>query len=207
MNIISDFNENLKKYDIYKTKFKNDIFFCVRENFDNNNQFGDCIFRKYEDAKFHADLMKSNEIKNKEFRKKQDDAVKFEELRKAEKAAKNRAKSRLIIDYDMINTYPKMKKGKIKNLLQKKIRFSDGGIYSWAELVESNKYIKTEIAEIPAVKWNRTKYNRMDNREQLEYEKRMKEKKTEYRLLTDDDMFLKIPKMLFDIIIKNENIY
>ena len=46
---------------------------------------------------------------------------------------------------------------------------------------------KVEEKEVPAIQFNRAKYNRMDGFEQQAYDKRLAEKKIEYRLTTDKE--------------------
>lgn len=44
-----------------------------------------------------------------------------------------------------------------------------------------------KIDQVPSVKWNRRKFNRMDYKEQWEYEKRLTRTKPQYQLYYPDD--------------------
>lgn len=54
-----------------------------------------------------------------------------------------------------------------------------------------------EIKEVPAVEYNRTKFNRMTGWEQEQYEKRLNEKKTQYRAVKDNSILV-LSKIEYD---------
>jgi hypothetical protein len=55
------------------------------------------------------------------------------------------------------------------------------------------------IVTEPRVQYNRRKWNRMDSREQAEYEKKLKGTKTTYGYGTEE-VFIPIPKLVFDVL-------
>jgi hypothetical protein len=83
--------------------------------------------------------------------------------------------------------------------LDKQYRFSHG-VDTLRGMIAAGKFSHAEAASVPRVEYNRHKWNRMNAREQAEYERKMKETKTEYRLIyaADPDRFIAAPKMVFD---------
>ena len=79
----------------------------------------------------------------------------------------------------------------------KKYRFENGFTGTYLEAIDSGMFIKSDIRTVPKYQYNRIKYNRMDNREQREYEEKLKENKTEYRVYVDNDSFFTVPKRDF----------
>ena len=107
--------------------------------------------------------------------------------------------AKIAVDENIIDNLTPMQKGRINKLLDKQIS-NNGNSTTWRDLINSGKYIRKEKEEVAKIEYNRRKYNRMDWDEQRVYNQKLKEKKTEYRLYTDDDIYLKIPKTLFDVI-------
>lgn len=84
-------------------------------------------------------------------------------------------------------------------ILDKKIRV-DSEILTRREWMEKMKNLGHSVKEciVPAIQHNRIKYNRMGIDEQKAHEKRLAEKKTEYRLYTADTEFYTITKTEFN---------
>ena len=105
----------------------------------------------------------------------------------------------LRINQSHLNSLTPMQRGRVEKTLSQKYN-TCLGIMTLREYLESGRFTKVEKAEVPAVEWNRRKYNRMDAREQAVYEKRLDDKKTEYRAVTDDDTFYRIPKIVYNVL-------
>jgi hypothetical protein len=95
----------------------------------------------------------------------------------------------------------KLQQGRLNKLLNKKVNMN-GHIDTWQGLIDKGFFIAISVKEVPVIKYDRRKYNFLDFREQLEYEKRLKEIKKEYRGYTDDNIFYTIPKLIYDYCIK-----
>lgn len=67
----------------------------------------------------------------------------------------------------------------------------------WLQHLKENGRVSS-IAEVPAVKYDRVKYNRMNWEEQKAYDKRLEEKKTEYRIGEPDGSFFEVSKSEYD---------
>lgn len=87
---------------------------------------------------------------------------------------------------------------KIKKHLSSVIRYCNKNICidTWLIDLKSEGY-KPEIKEVPAVEYNRTKFNRLTGWEQQQYEKRLNEKKTEYRAIKDNSILV-LSKIEYD---------
>lgn len=86
---------------------------------------------------------------------------------------------------------------RLQKSLAQQFRFSDG-IYTLGEYMERHA-VRVDSKEVPKIEYNRHKFNRMDNRQQAEYEKKLQERKIEYRAHNADGSFLVIPKMVHDL--------
>ena len=88
---------------------------------------------------------------------------------------------------------------RMNTALDKVYRFSDA-TESFRQRIERGVYCRAEAVEVPRVQYNRLKFNRMDGRQQAEYERKLKEKKTEYQLFyaDDPDAYTVAPKLVFD---------
>jgi hypothetical protein len=104
------------------------------------------------------------------------------------------------INQDHIDALSPKDRGRVKKALDKKYNFPDVGTMSLGEYIDGGNISKVEAKEVPKVAFNRAKYNRMDGKQQEEYEKKMKEKKTEYRAFKKDGSFIEIPKMVYESI-------
>ncbi len=85
--------------------------------------------------------------------------------------------------------------------LNKCYRFSHG-IDTLGAMIERGAFCHAEIAQVPSVKWDRRKFNRMDHREQAEYQRKLDTMKPEYRLFNTgcaDGSWITVPKMVFDV--------
>lgn len=58
--------------------------------------------------------------------------------------------------------------------------------------------VSFESKEVPKYEYNRIKFNRMDYREQADYEEKLKQKKISYRAIFADGSLIEIPKMVHD---------
>jgi hypothetical protein len=83
--------------------------------------------------------------------------------------------------------------------LDKPYRFSHG-VDTLRGMIAAGRFSHAEAATVPRIEYNRLKFNRMDSRQQAEYERKLKETKTEYRLIyaADSDRYIAAPKMVFD---------
>ena len=83
--------------------------------------------------------------------------------------------------------------------LDKQYRFSHG-VDTFREMIAEGRFSHAEVVTVPRFYYNRLKFNRMDARQQAEYERKLKETKTEYRLfyVADPDSSVNVPKMVFD---------
>lgn len=84
--------------------------------------------------------------------------------------------------------------------LDKKYRFSHG-VDTYRGMIESGYFSHAEAGETPSVQWNRRKFNRMDGREQADYQRKLDTMKPEYRLFNKEcphGSFCAVPKMVFD---------
>jgi CMP-N-acetylneuraminic acid synthetase len=78
-------------------------------------------------------------------------------------------------------------------------RFSDA-TETFRQRIARGVYSRAECEQVPRVTYNRRKWNRMDHRQQKEFERKMQETKAEYRLYyTDDpDAYTVCPKIVHD---------
>jgi hypothetical protein len=83
--------------------------------------------------------------------------------------------------------------------LDKKYRFSHGAD-TFRGMIAAGKFSRAETATVPKITYSRRKFNRMDYKAQADYERRLAETKTEYRLYyaSDSDTFCVVPKLVFD---------
>lgn len=88
---------------------------------------------------------------------------------------------------------------RMNTALDKVYRFSDK-TESFRQRIARGVYSRAESESVPRVQYNRIKFNRMDAAQQAEYEKRLKETKTEYRLIyaREPDCYSAVPKMVHD---------
>lgn len=87
---------------------------------------------------------------------------------------------------------------KTENHLNELIRYCNK-FYTRRGLMNELKGIgwTSEIKEVPKYQYNRIKYNRMDGEQQAEYDKKLKERKTEYRIVFDGHI-LPLTKIEFE---------
>lgn len=83
--------------------------------------------------------------------------------------------------------------------LNKQYRFAHG-VDTFRAMIDRGVFSYAEAVTVPRIYYNRIKFNRMDGRQQAEYEKRLKETKTEYRLIykADSELSVNVPKLVFD---------
>ncbi len=87
---------------------------------------------------------------------------------------------------------------KIKKHLSSVIRYCNKTmcVDTWLIDLKLDGYTP-EVKEVPAIEYNRTKYNRMNGYEQAQYEKRLSERKTEYRAIKSGSI-LALSKIEYD---------
>ena len=86
-----------------------------------------------------------------------------------------------------------MQLGRLTAQLEKQYRFSDGSVQSLRAYLESNAPLVKETGD-GMIDWNRRRFNRMDGRQQAEYEARLKAKR--YYYLNG----LQVPKIVYDAV-------
>jgi hypothetical protein len=97
-------------------------------------------------------------------------------------------------------------KAKAEKALQQLVRSADFGVTTKAEYIRRHKEMgaTVSVGEKPKAQWNRTKYNRMNGREQQEYERKMAEMIPCYKLhtkSTEDNypsVYIEISKTEYD---------
>ena len=99
---------------------------------------------------------------------------------------------------DNLDPLERAREAKKQNVLNKQFRFVDGGIASYKEKIDRGDFVKGELKQVPSVKYNRVKFNRMDAAEQSVYEEKMKITKPEYRLYNKDGTFNVVSKTIYD---------
>lgn len=89
---------------------------------------------------------------------------------------------------------------RLDKALDRKYRFSHG-IDTLRAMIEKGTFSHSEQAEVPSVKWNRRKFNRMNGYEQAEYERKLNIMKPQYQLFYKEcphGSFIVIPKMVYN---------
>jgi hypothetical protein len=84
--------------------------------------------------------------------------------------------------------------------LDKPYRFSFG-IATFRQAAEAGRFSHCEASTKPAVEWNRRKFNRMDARQQAEYQRKLDTLVPSYQLYIagcHHDSYVECPKMVFD---------
>jgi hypothetical protein len=84
--------------------------------------------------------------------------------------------------------------------LDKKYRFDDG-VSTLRNRIAAGRYSRAEVGQRPSVQWDRRKFNRMDSRQQAEYQRKLDTMKTIYCLFNADcphGSWTEVPKMVFD---------
>lgn len=84
--------------------------------------------------------------------------------------------------------------------LDKRWNFSHG-TDTFRAMIERGAFSYAEEGQTPSVAWNRRKFNRMDSRQQAEYQRKLDTMKTEYRLFHKDcphGSWRPVPKLVFD---------
>jgi hypothetical protein len=89
----------------------------------------------------------------------------------------------------------------LQKSLDQQFRYSDGIMTRRAKLekdIASKNITSFESKEVPKYEYNRTKYNRMNQREQDAFDIKMKEKKTIYIANNKDGSYMEVPKSVHD---------
>lgn len=84
--------------------------------------------------------------------------------------------------------------------LDKRYQFSFG-VSTFREAIEAGKFSRAERGEKPSVQWDRRKFNRMDHRQQADYQRKPDTLVPAYRLFYADcphGSWVEAPKMVFD---------
>lgn len=198
--------KKLKKYGVYKITTKKGAGYAVKET--KKGAGGSSIYATKSEAEAESNRLEQVDTLNEKYHKEiaaKEAIKKGKEVKRQEELTKKRENSNIQIDQNILASSPKLIAGRIKKYLSSKVNFKGIGVATWQEIIESGNYISKALETVPAITFNRRKYNRMeDPEEQRAYEKRTKELKTEYHLHTQDDRFLKIPKMIFDVIFVKE---
>ena len=111
---------------------------------------------------------------------------------------------KLTINNEKMNALTPMNRGRVEKVLRKEYRRPNGNIVSLQDIIESGDYIRKEEREEPKVNFNRIRYNRMNAREQDQYEEKLKEKKKVYYLVTAKETYFQIPKIVYNVISINK---
>jgi len=82
----------------------------------------------------------------------------------------------LKIDSEKINTLSAMQAGRVNKSLSMKYN-TRIGIMTLHEYIEKGGYVDKKAVEVPKVRYNRTKFNRMGYKEQADYEKSYQKRK------------------------------
>jgi hypothetical protein len=86
--------------------------------------------------------------------------------------------------------------GRLSKSLDKLYRFRPG-VMSLREYID--KYaVGFKTADESKYMYNRTKYNRMNNAEQREYEKKLEQRTTNYYAIIEGDGTIQIPKIVYE---------
>lgn len=99
-----------------------------------------------------------------------------------------------------MNGLEKANAARLDAALDKQWRFKNG-ISTFRALIEAGEFDRAEVGETPLATWNRRKFNRMDQRQQAEYQRKMDTTKPEYRLFRTGcphGSWVPVPKMVFD---------
>lgn len=195
---------NIKEGDIYPTTVSGKKMYAIRG--DNPRGGGDSLFGTSEEAQAEIErsvkMKAANEKSRAEAEAKEDAKNKAEAEREAKRKAELASKQTLWFDEEYIAGLSDMPRGRLMKALDKRYNTRDGE-RTLREYIESGGFTGTDVSEVPVVQYDRAKCNRMDSREQAEYDKRLEEKKTEYRVTRDDDTSFQIPKIVFDAIRKD----
>ena len=99
----------------------------------------------------------------------------------------------------------KANEARANNVLDQKRQFS-AGIFSFREMIDKGIFNHAELVQVPHVRYNRQKFNRMDTREQAAYNKKLAETKIEYNLYYTDrpEVFVSVPKMVYDYFVEKQ---
>jgi len=108
----------------------------------------------------------------------------------------------LTFNKQYIESLTPMQKGRLEKCLKTKYNFSDVGVMTLKDFLESDHVAGVRQKVIPAVEYNRTKFNRMNNDQQVEYEKRLSETKDEYSVVLQSGSFILIPKIVYDSVVE-----
>lgn len=94
----------------------------------------------------------------------------------------------------------KANEARLNAALDKRYQFSFG-ISTFREAIAAGRFSHAEKGEKPSVLWNRRKFNRMDHKQQAEYQRKLDTMVPAYRLLSADcphGSWVEAPKMVFD---------
>ena len=147
---------------------------------DSKDGFGDNLFNSREEAEYWKNKEKEVAEANEKFRKEglERDRIEQEKIekKKAELADK-RAKSPIVIDAGYVNSLGNMDRGRLNKILDAEISYA-GKTMTRRELIESGTYSRKESRE--------------------------RNGKQEYYVVTPNDRYLKIPKVVYDAVTYNE---
>ena len=83
--------------------------------------------------------------------------------------------------------------------LDRKYR-TEHGVRSIREMVTAGWFVSAHADEVPRVRYDRRKWNRMDAAQQQEYQKKLDQTKTEYslRYAASEHRYMLVPKIVHD---------
>lgn len=82
--------------------------------------------------------------------------------------------------------------------LNQKYCFANYGIKSFLQLIDEEIIISAKEGTEPSVRYNRLKYNRMNNEQQEEYQRKLDTKVKIYKLYTSNGSCFTAPKMVYE---------
>jgi len=150
------------------------------------------VIKKIEIGIWDGENLESIDYQQEKFTKSNFILYEIKRIREKEIADKKKIEE----EKNKLKSFDEVRQRKVDKFLEKKIRWSEG-VYSYKDFVD--KFVKSiQIALVPSVKWNRTKYNRMYDSEQKEYEKKLETKIPEYRLYaSNQNSFYEVPKTVY----------
>ena len=84
--------------------------------------------------------------------------------------------------------------------LDKQYRFSFG-VFTFRQAIEAGRFSRAEVGKKPSAQWDRRKFNRMDARQQAEYQRKLDTMKPAYRLLyagCPHGLWVECPKIVLE---------
>jgi len=135
--------------------------------------------------------------------KKEDDVKLMIEQKKEDNFNTTKTGLSVYVDMGKINKLSPMVRGRVINALRKQYNHNNK-LMSLRDIIDSGEYSEFAEVQVPQVVFNRTKYNKMDNKQQVEYDKKMETMKVDYVLRRRDPkgyaITLSIPKLVYEVL-------